>query len=43
MWKGSDVDCAVPMVEVAQVSFPDLRAVSFDRGFPSTARRTASG
>ena len=33
MREGSDVDHAVPMVEAAQARFPDLRAVSFDRGF----------
>ena len=32
MWQGSDVDLAVPMVAAAQERFPDLRAVSFDRG-----------
>ncbi len=39
MWKGTDVDGAVPMVEAAQESFPDLRAVSFDRGFHSPENR----
>ena len=39
MRDGSDVDCAVPMVEAAQSAFPDLRAVSFDRGFHSPANR----
>ena len=39
MWEGSDVDCAVPMVEAAQARFPDLRAVSFDRGFHSPGNR----
>ena len=37
MWEGGDVDQAVPMVEAAQSGFPDLRAVSFDRGFHSPA------
>ena len=39
MWEGSDVDYAVPMVEAAQARFPDLRAVSFDRGFHSPGNR----
>ena len=39
MWEGGDVDHAVPMVEAAQSAFPDLRAVSFDRGFHSPANR----
>ena len=39
MWEGSDVDYAVPMVEAAQERFPDLRAVSFDRGFHSPGNR----
>lgn len=39
MWEGSDVDFAVPMVETAQARFPDLRAVSFDRGFHSPSNR----
>ena len=39
MWEGGDVDHAVPMVEAAQSAFPDLCAVSFDRGFHSPANR----
>ena len=39
MWQGSDVDFAVPMVAAAQERFPDLRAVSFDRGFHSPENR----
>ncbi len=39
MWKGSDVDYAVPMVKAAQERFPELRAVSFDRGFHSPENR----
>ena len=39
MWEGSDVDYAVPMVAAAQARFPDLRAVSFDRGFHSPGNR----
>ena len=30
---------AVPMVEAAQAQYPDLRAVSFDRGFHSPENR----
>ena len=39
MWEGSDTDHAVPMVAAAQERFPDLRAVSFDRGFHSPENR----
>ena len=39
MWEGSDVDYAVPMAGAAQARFPDLRAVSFDRGFHSPGNR----
>ena len=39
MWTGSDVDFAVPMVEIAKELFPDFCAVSFDRGFHSPANR----
>ncbi len=39
MWQGSDVDHAVPMVAAAQARHPDLRAVSFDRGFHSPENR----
>lgn len=39
MWQGEDVDHAVPMVEASQARFPDLRAVSFDRGFHSPENR----
>ena len=39
MWRGSDVDDAVPMIEAAQARFPDLRLCSFDRGFHSPANR----
>ncbi len=41
MWQGSDVDCAVPIVEAAQSAFPGLRAVSFDPGFHSPASRAS--
>ena len=39
IWRGHDVDAAVPMVERSQARFPDLRAVSFDRGFHSPGNR----
>ena len=39
MWQGNDVDYAVPIVETSQERFPDLRAVSFDRGFHSPENR----
>ena len=39
MWAGSDVEYAVPMVEAAQARYPNLRAVSFDRGFHSPENR----
>ena len=39
MWVGSDVDYAGPMVETAEARFPDLRALSFDRGFHSPGNR----
>ena len=39
MWEGGDTDHAAPMVEAAQARFPDLRAVSFDRGFHSPENR----
>ena len=39
MWRGNDVDCAVPVVETCEERFPDLRAVSFDRGFHSPENR----
>ena len=39
MWEGTDVDYAVPLVERAREKHPDLRAVSFDRGFHSPENR----
>ena len=39
MWTGSDVDIAVPLVEITKEMFPDFCSVSFDRGFHSTANR----
>ena len=39
LWEGADVDVAVPMVQQAQVLYPELRACSFDRGFHSPANR----
>ena len=40
MWTGSDVDFAVPLVEITKELFPDFCAASFDRGFHSPAKRT---
>ena len=39
MWTGSDVDIAVPIVEITKELFPDFCAASFDRGFHSPANR----
>ena len=39
MWTGSDVDFAVPMVEITKELFPKFCAASFDRGFHSPANR----
>ena len=39
MWEGGDTDHAVPVVRAALARFPNLRAVSFDRGFHSPANR----
>ena len=39
MWTGSDVDFAVPIVEITKKLFPDFCAASFDRGFHSPANR----
>ncbi len=39
IWRGHDVDVAVPMVERSRARFPDLRAASFDRGFHSPGNR----
>ena len=39
MWDSSDVNVAVPMVEITKEMFPDFCAVSFDRGFHSPANR----
>ena len=39
MWEGGDTDHAVPIVERSQARFPDLRMVSFDRGFHSPENR----
>ena len=39
MWEGSDVDFAVPMVEITKELFPDFCAASFDRGFHSPENR----
>ena len=40
MWTGSDVDFAVPLVEITKELFPDVCAARFDRGFHSPANRT---
>ena len=40
MWTGSDVDFAVPLVEITKELFPDFCAASFDRGFHRPANRT---
>ena len=40
MWTGSEVDFAVPLVEITKELFPDFCAASFDRGFHSPANRT---
>ena len=39
MWKGSDVEFAVPMVKNTQAKFSDLRSASSDRGFHSSDTR----
>ena len=39
LWRGEDVDVAVPLVQQAQALYPELRACSFDRGFHSPANR----
>ena len=38
-WNGSDVDFAVPLVEITKELFPDFCAASFDCGFHSPANR----
>lgn len=39
LWQGEDVHAAVPLIEAAQATYPDLRACSFDKGFHSPANR----
>ena len=39
LWKGGDVDAAVPLVRACLEGYPDLRACSFDRGFHSPENR----
>ncbi len=39
MWKESDVEIAVPMVEEARGKYPDLGLCSFDKGFHSPENR----
>ena len=41
LWKESDVDAAVPLVKDCQKRWPELCAVSFDRGFHSPRNRQA--
>jgi hypothetical protein len=41
MQKQTDDQVAVSMVEKSQANFPNLRAVSFDKGFHSPANRQA--
>ena len=40
MWTGSDVDFAVPLVEITKELFPDFCSASFDRGFHSPVNCT---
>ena len=39
MWQESDIDAAVPLVRDCQKRWPELCAVSFDRGFHSPRNR----
>ena len=39
MWTGTDVNFAVPLVEITKGLFPDFCAASFDHGFHSPANR----
>ena len=39
LWEGEDVHAAVPLIEAARATYPDLRACSFDKGFHSPANR----
>ncbi len=39
MWKESDVEIAVPMIEEARDRYPDLGLCSFDKGFHSVENR----
>ena len=41
LWKGSDTDVAVPLIDAVQEVFPSFNACSFDRGFHSKANRHA--
>ncbi len=43
MWQGSDAGHAVPMVAAARSRFPDLHAVSFDRGARNPENRIRAG
>ena len=39
LWRGGDIDAAVPLVRDCLEHFPDLRVCSFDRGFHSPGNR----
>ena len=39
LWRGGDIDAAVPLVRDCLERFPDLRVCSFDRGFHSPGNR----
>ena len=39
MWTGSNVDFAVPLVEITKELFPDFCSASFDRSFHSPENR----
>lgn len=43
MWRGGDVDHAIPLIDEARRRFPELRACSFDRGFHSSANQLELG
>ena len=39
LWRGGDVDVAVPLIEACLEGYPDLAVCSYDRGFHSPANR----
>ena len=39
LWRGGDIDAAVPLARDCLEHFPDLRVCSFDRGFHSPGNR----